>query len=478
MLKKLLLLSFIEGAAVMAAELCGAKLLAPIFGSSLYVWSSVMGITLAALAVGYFLGGWLSQKTNNQSQTLFNILSMAGLFMLLMPVISHYIIPRISYLPFLLAVVTSTITLLFLPVLFLGASSPLFISLQITQNNGGKVSGTVYAVSTAGGILSTFLCGFYLIPQVGLTACLIFFGLLLFGANVIVFKLGKFLHLFLLSAVLYLNLQFTLQKTNNIYVSDSLLGHMEVQDLVKENGDSVRLLKINNIIQTEMNLKTKQSVSDYIYLLNTIVQKSNSLKKALVLGLGGGLVANTLVKKNYLCDGVELDERITMAAKKYFYLHHSVKSITADARYFLNHCNNVYDLVLVDIFKAEEQPAHVLTMESLGNLKENLNDSALLIINWHGYAAGRKGLGTSILYNTLIKSGFKVSLHTASHNENYRNIIFVASLTDFKMTSYLLNDKLMPSALVNTDNLPLLEKYNAQANKTWRTNYLRYYQQK
>ncbi len=57
MIKKLLFLSFIEGAVVMAAELCGAKLLAPVFGSSLYVWASVMGITLAALALGYFLEG-------------------------------------------------------------------------------------------------------------------------------------------------------------------------------------------------------------------------------------------------------------------------------------------------------------------------------------------------------------------------------------------------------------------------------------
>jgi predicted membrane-bound spermidine synthase len=478
MLKKLLLLSFIEGAAVMAAELCGAKLLAPIFGSSLYVWSSVMGITLSALAVGYFLGGWLSQKTDNQAQALFNILSLAGLFILLMPILGHYIIPRISYLPFLLAVVISTITLLFLPVLFLGASSPLFVSLQITQNNGGKVSGTVYAVSTAGGILSTFLCGFYLIPQVGLTVCLVFFGLLLFMINIIVFKLGKFLHIFLLIVVLYLNLQFVLKKAINLYVSDSLLGHMEVQDVVTENGDSVRLLKINNIIQTEMNLETKQSVSDYISLLDSIIPKSHNLKKALVLGLGGGLVANTLVKKNYSCDGVELDARINMAAKKYFYLHHSVEQITADARYFLNHCNQVYDLVMVDIFKAEEQPAHVLTLESLEKLKENLKDSALLVINWHGYAKGSKGLGTSILYNTLAKSGFKVSLHAKSNNENYRNIIFLASLRDFKIASYLLNDKLTYSTLVNTDNLPLLEKYNAEANKTWRTNYLRYYQQK
>ncbi len=70
--KKLLFLSFVEGATVMVAELCGAKLLAPIFGSSLYVWASVLGITLFALALGYFFGGyWSSSSTKLQKKLFF-----------------------------------------------------------------------------------------------------------------------------------------------------------------------------------------------------------------------------------------------------------------------------------------------------------------------------------------------------------------------------------------------------------------------
>src|SRR3954467_950540 len=99
MKKKLLLLSFIEGAAVMCAELCGARLLAPLFGSSLYVWATVMGITLAALAAGYFFGGLYSGRSSEQ-KTLRTILLCAALYLLFMPVLAHYAMPRISYLPF------------------------------------------------------------------------------------------------------------------------------------------------------------------------------------------------------------------------------------------------------------------------------------------------------------------------------------------------------------------------------------------
>jgi len=476
MLKKLLILSFIEGAVVMTAELCGAKLLAPIFGSSLYVWASVMGITLAALAAGYFFGGEISIRKQNYNKALFRILSAASLFVVLMPVLSYYFVPWISYLPFLPAVVLGTIVLLFFPIFFLGASSPLFIALQSQNSDAGKVSGTVYAVSTAGGIVATFLCGFYLIPSVGLTACLVGFGGLLFAANLMVFKFFKPFQLFLMAGFVYLNVQFTFVKQEPLFVSESLMGHLEVLDLPNYHNDSVRSLRINSIVQSEMNLLTKRSVSEYVTLLDTLIPSKKIKGSALVLGLGGGLNANLLVDKNFKTDGVELDQRIINVAENYFNLRHEVSTFCEDARYFLNRCKKKYDLVLIDIFKAEEQPSHILTIESLEQLKRNLNDSAKIFINWHGYVAGKKGAGTSILYNTLIKAGFDVVLCSKSKGENYRNIMFVASLKKLTPRPYTLDEKLDFKALVNTDDLPLLEKYNAEANKTWRINYLRYYQ--
>ncbi len=235
MQKKLLLLSFIEGAAVMAAELCGAKLLAPVFGSSLFVWATVMGITLAALASGYFFGGVISERSKQHSLNLFRILNAAALFILLMPVISYYVVPRISYLPFLPGVILSATVLLFLPVFFLGATSPLFILVQTTQSHlAGKVSGRVYAISTVGGICATFLCGFYLIPEIGLNSCLIFFGGILFITNFIVFKFFKPLHFFLFAAFAYLNFQFITKITTSLMTTDGMLGRVEVKDLVNE----------------------------------------------------------------------------------------------------------------------------------------------------------------------------------------------------------------------------------------------------
>lgn len=475
MKKKLLLLSFIEGAAVMAAELCGAKLLAPIFGSSLYVWASVLAITLAALAAGYFFGGVITEK-KQQQRSLFLILIVASVFLLLMPAISYFLVPRISYFPFLPAVIISTFTLLFFPVFLLGASSPLFIFLQTeSQNASGKVSGSVYAISTLGGIIATFFTGFFSIPELGLNITLIIFGVLLFIATVIVFKRAGFNQVVLFAGTIFVNLQFVAKADGKLFASDSILGHLEVEQNI--HGDKeIRLLKINSIVQTEMNMSDRKSVSGYINLLDSILPVNQQKKESLVLGLGGGLTANLLLEKNYSVTGVEFDERIIDCAYNFFFLDSSVKSINEDARYFINHCREKYDLILIDVFKAEEQPSHVLTTESLVKLKAMMNDSCMLLVNWHGYVKGENGKGTSIVYNTLKNEGFNVQLLSFSADENYRNIIFRASLTSLPQNKFGLNEKLFHTDLINTDNHPLLEKYNAKANKLWRSNYLRYYQ--
>src|SRR3954471_16341806 len=109
------LLSFIEGGSVMAAELLGAKMLAPYFGSSLYVWASVLAITLGGLAVGYFCGGILSYKSKDPF-TLFYVLLAAAIFTVLMPFSSKLILWAIGMHSLIPSVIASATFILFPPV--------------------------------------------------------------------------------------------------------------------------------------------------------------------------------------------------------------------------------------------------------------------------------------------------------------------------------------------------------------------------
>jgi spermidine synthase len=466
----------------MAAELCGAKLLAPIFGSSLYVWASVMGITLAALAAGYFYGGKISSTSKDKSKTLFGILLLASCFLLLMPILDNYLVASIARMSFMPAVIISTVLILFLPIFLLGAASPLFISLQTDEvSDSGKVSGTIYAVSTVGGILATFLCGFFFIPQFGLTITLLSFGAVLFIATVLILRVFKAAPALIVLGLMCIDLKLYAVPSSAIYEREGMMGKLEVMDVVRKEG-SVRLLMVNKVIQTEMSLLTEKSVSGYVLMLDGMIPNESSRKSALVLGLGGGLTSNLLRKKGYDVTGVEFDQRIIDAAENYFYLDKNVEAVCDDARHYLNKRGGRYDLILFDVFKAEEQPDHVITVESLAQLKQHLNPNAQVLINWHGYIKGEMGKGTSVLYNTLKKEFFIVSISSFSDDEDGRNLVFSAfnpqgpysdsysAVSDKEFVS-----KLYPTTEVNTDDRPILQKYNALANKRWRESYISYY---
>ena len=120
------LVSFIEGAAVMATELLGAKMLAPYFGSSLYVWATVLAITLGGLALGYFLGGILSYRSKSPL-TLFYVLLAAAIFTILMPFTSKVVLWAIGLHALIPSVIISSICILLPPVMMMGMVSPLII---------------------------------------------------------------------------------------------------------------------------------------------------------------------------------------------------------------------------------------------------------------------------------------------------------------------------------------------------------------
>lgn len=477
--KTFFLISFIEGASVMAAEICGAKLLAPFFGSSLYVWSSVMAVTLGGLASGYFLGGQISKKPNKE-QNLFFVLLVAVCALCLMPVMSKsfYFFGRVfSLIP---AVILSVFVLLFPAMLCMGATSPLLISLLTDEaEHSGTNSGKIYAISTVGGILATFLCGFYLIPTIGLNYTLICFSIpLAFAAGLLIYKKkNKQPFLIILIPLSYFFLNFIYKKTDPscVYKKEGILGTLEVRD-VKYYGEKtlyVRQLLINNIIQTEMNILTTKSVSDYVKLVEGNL---HFLKpgKALVLGLGGGVLPNLFHQYHYDVSVVEFDPRIIEVAKHYFYLNDSVKTYCDDARHFINNSNETFDVIFLDIFKAEEQPSHVITKEALIKLKSMLNIGGTIIVNTNGYLQIPKGRGTLCKIANFKQAGFQIKVCSTGPDENYRNLLIYANLKPLKDTliheirPLILEDTLT----INEDSKPILENLNADASQAWRSNYI------
>jgi predicted membrane-bound spermidine synthase len=492
--KYFLLLSFIEGATVMGTELLGAKMLAPYFGSSLYVWSSVMAITLGGLAAGYFFGGRLSVRKNRET-ILYSVLLVAALFTVLMPFTSKFALYMFGLRSLLPAVIASSSVILLPPVFLMGAVSPLIIG-NITTNgtDSGKAAGTVYAVSTVGGILATFLFGFYIIPNFGLTIPAIISGITLATLPLIsLLKKKDFNSLilfgFILFASIYQGYDYLYIKPNSKYISEiykkeGLLGQIIVLDYDNGyySGDSTltgqnsRWLYVNRISQTKDNpyaigLEGDEKYFTYVYRFTKLLKnlpKEN--RDILLLGLGGGSIAKHLTENGFKVDVCELDKRIAYVAKNYFDLPKEVNVTIDDARHHVKTTKQKYDAIIFDTFKGEETPHHIITIESLEEVKKILNPGGLLLINSFNFIEGEKGLGLRSLYKTLDNSGFNTSIWPSDKEVNDRNLLFVASINKHPMYSEYLNLDIInfDDAQILEDEYPVFEVLNSKASLEWR----------
>jgi spermidine synthase len=496
---KLLLLAFSEGAAVMALELIGGRMIAPAYGSSLIVWTTVLGITMAALALGYYIGAQISSTTNITDKIIFLFLS-SGLFILIMPKIASFTINHFDAESLFLSVFLSSLCFLFLPIVALGATTPLIVSLLTNKTIGqGKASGRVYGASTIGGIVFTFLVGFWFVPDYGLSVTAFITSILISLIPVflaIKIKGFKYSLIIVLYIIIGVPLTFSKEKVNGVKIihqSEGLLGQLLVVDQVKQNNEQGidRILFVNRMGQTWIDKKTGNSIWTYP---NYVAVLASSLKEnpdVLILGIGGGTMAELLHKTlNANIETVELDSRIEKIARQNFNLNQRVKVHIDDARHFIRTSNKKYDLIIFDVFKGEVPPAHVLTVECFQEARKNLNEDGFMIINFNGFIDGSKGKAGRALAKTILDAGYALNMFPTFGTESERNILYIASpkKKDFAETKIHLNvfnkevriDTMqLPFNKINftpedkslTDDYPVLELLNLEAAQTWRKDY-------
>jgi hypothetical protein len=146
----------------MAYELIGAKLLAPFFGTSLYVWAAALALTLGGFTIGYFSGGCFSKKYAGSYSFLYWVLIGARLLLVIMPFTSELIVNQTINLSLAMGAIFSLLIFMLPPLVFMGMVSPIIINL-LTEDakSAGNSAGNVYAISTLGGILAIFIMGFF-----------------------------------------------------------------------------------------------------------------------------------------------------------------------------------------------------------------------------------------------------------------------------------------------------------------------------
>lgn len=173
----------------MAYEIIGSRMLGPYVGTSMIVWSSIIGIILLSLSIGYYYGGKLADEKPNHN-LLAAIIGFAGIFVLISLLVKN---PLLNLLTqslnsiYLISIVASLI-LFTLPAILLGMVSPFAARLKIRdRRSAGATVGYLYALSTIGSISGTFLAGFYLIPGYSITTILLLLALVLVLISITVY---------------------------------------------------------------------------------------------------------------------------------------------------------------------------------------------------------------------------------------------------------------------------------------------------
>jgi len=442
------LIVFIAGAGVMALEMVGARVLAPWLGTSIVIWTSLIGVILASLSLGYWWGGRLADRSPS-AKVLGRILCGAALGIALVAAFKSFILAALLQNPDVRVAAMLAALLLFAPPsVLLGMVTPFSVRLKMQNvDSSGRVAGNLYALSTCGSILGVFLTGFVLIAYCGTTQILYGLSATLGLASLLAARQSAPAK----GAVLGLTLALALashsyeQYLASLGVHDVETAYSRVlvcNSVDPDSGRPIRIMttcfkRLQSACFTDIPDPSQQLVLDYTRFFALIERFVPSARNALLLG-GGGYSLPTYAMAKFPAlrlTVVELDPGVTDLARRFFGLRDDPRlSIQhADARTFLNQNAQTFDAVFVDVFTAHyAAPFHLATVETASRIHDALATNGVCMVNVISALQGEKSKFLWAAYATLAAVFPQVQLYalrSTAAPDVVQNIVLVALKT-------------------------------------------------
>jgi len=400
----LYLLVFTSGMTTLALELTASRLLGNVFGTSNIVWANVIGLMLVYLAIGYTLGGHIADRSPHL-KTLCKIVAWGAFLSALIPLVARPILQGAAsaFVNFEAALAAGSfvaVLILFsVPVTLLGMTSPFAIRLAVNDlADSGRIAGRMYAISTIGSIVGTFLPVLYTIPEWGVTATFLAFAGLLFSVAWIGlwWTVGKgalrYWIMPSLSVGLWLltaggALRAPLEGYSLLYEDDSAYNYIQVQE--DQAGHRYLYLNEGQGIHSQWHPETIFYRRTWDYFLAAPYFNDNfqpqDMESALVIGLATGTIArqHQAIYGNIPIDGLEIDGQIIEVGRQFFGMD-DIPGLTAyaeDGRYGLRRLKRSYSLIAVDAYRPPYIPYHLTTVEFFRELQMRLLPDGVVAIN-------------------------------------------------------------------------------------------------
>jgi spermidine synthase len=400
---------FVCGAVLLGLEIVGSRVLAPYFGSSIFVWGSLISTFLAGLAVGYYLGGFLADRRPHLLAMAVLIL-IAGVLVVILPVVHPAVNRTIASVDFgpRLNPLVATVCLFFLPSVCMGTVSPYAIKLAASSlATIGNTAGLMYAISTAGSIVGALLTAFYLIQMIGVRSILYSLGSTLVALALLLIiiyrasrgRLSKGAMAVGIVSIFCASLP-ALAALDILYERDSLYHHIIVTD-----DDGMRTLRFDRLRQSAMDLNDPdRMVFHYTQYLHLAMAFHDNPQRVLFIGLGGGSAPRRFHRDypSLLIDVAELDPEVVSVAKRYFMFQESdrMQVQAVDGRIFMQKTPHRYDAIFLDAYYADAIPFHLATREFLQEIKAKLTPTGIVVSNIIGSVRG----ADSKLFRSILKT--------------------------------------------------------------------------
>jgi spermidine synthase len=392
---------FTAGMTTLAIELSASRLLGSTFGTSNLVWASIIGLILIYLTLGYFIGGIWADRSPYY-KTMYTVLAWGAFTAGLVPFIARPIL-RLAANAFdqlqvgvLFGSFTVVLILFIIPVTLLGTMSPFAIRLALHDSReAGRVSGKIYAISTMGSFIGTFLPVLVLIPLVGTTLTFLIFSLLLITVAII----GLWLDGGWKSAIRWLWMPVLLgimtifwawgplkNSSGQIYEVESTYNYIQVLE-----KDGYRILRLNegqgmhsmwHPIELNFNGPWQQFLAAPFF--NQPSHEIEQVESMAIVGLAAGTTARqaTEVFGPIPIDGFEIDPKIIEVGQEYFNMNQSnLNPITQDGRWGLEQSDRYYSVIGIDAYRPPYIPWHLTTREFFEIVRDRLTDNGVLVIN-------------------------------------------------------------------------------------------------
>ncbi len=438
---------FASGVVGMGLQLLAGRLLAPTFGSSVYTWGSVIGVSMVALSAGYAFGGRRAD-TGATPGRVAALLAYASVWVAGLAVVDGRILAAIagSPLPTRARPVVAVAVLFGPPTLALGAVSPYAAELAAGRRNPtaagghGSAAGRVYALGTAGSILGAFGTTFVLVPTLGTVGVAVALGALLLvaaggvvpGADVRGWTRVMAAGFVLVAAT---GVGVYGGGASVVYETSTPYQELEVVD-----RDGVRTLSLDGAPHSATYVDDRSGyVFAYPRYFHLSMLLAEDVDRVLFVGGGGFSGPKRFLAEypNVTVDVVELDPAVVEAARRYFGVNESHPRLNVhvrDGREFLESTNRTYDVIVLDAYRKDRVPFHLTTVEFMDLAESRLDEDGTLVANVISAPAGSGSEFFRAEYKTMREAFPRVYAFPTTRSNALQNVELVATKRDERVT--------------------------------------------